>query len=163
MTLDELKKDCYLLRRSGQYKCTTSTKGEGGSPNGQRKILHIKLSYLAIKYEFYFIERERKKLSSSNLSSASYSASLYFFLRFQCAHWKHFCWVFLTLNCCFCIGGNLQYVFRINSSLSLWKNFSPVKFVSAIKVGIQFTVNGLIKVFSLMSTCYLSSKSLIVT
>ena len=34
------------------------------------------------------------------------------------------------------MGGNLQYGFRINSSLSLWKNFSPVKFGSTIKVGI---------------------------
>ena len=31
------------------------TKREGGGPNGQRKILCLNISYLAIRYEFYFI------------------------------------------------------------------------------------------------------------
>ena len=59
-----------------------------------------------------------------------------------------FCWIFLTLNCCSCTGGNLQHGFRINSSLSLWKHFSPVKFGSTIKAGILFKINRLFKLFS---------------
>ena len=38
-----------------QYGYTIHTRGEGGDPNQQRKVLRLNFSCLALKYEFYFI------------------------------------------------------------------------------------------------------------
>jgi len=37
----KVKKEGYLLRRSDGGRCTISTKGEGGDPNGQREKNYV--------------------------------------------------------------------------------------------------------------------------
>ena len=55
VTLDEIKKECYLLRRFGECGCTVYTKGERRGLNRQTKMLCLSFFHIAIKYEFYFI------------------------------------------------------------------------------------------------------------
>ena len=52
---DEIKKECYLLRRFGESGCMVYTKGEEGGLNRQTKMLCLSFFHIAIKYEFYFI------------------------------------------------------------------------------------------------------------
>ena len=77
MTLYKIKQECYLLgaldNAGAQHtlkgrlaclvaeSCLTQGKGEGGGPNGQKKVLCVYFSCLSIKHEFYFIAEKIKR------------------------------------------------------------------------------------------------------
>ena len=89
MTLDEIKKECYLLRSSGSCGCRIHTDRKRGGQNRQRKFLSLNFSHLAIKYEFYFIRPFKNKpihfplpLPQSRLFLHSMTTTLVFWICF---------------------------------------------------------------------------------
>lgn len=67
--LGSLQEECYVLRRSGYCRCTVYTKGGGGKAQmGKKKKICLNFSFLAIKYDFYFIKPIIAGEISGNLS-----------------------------------------------------------------------------------------------